>query len=174
MKESVSYAQIQSSLGSLIMLWSNIERTVREEVASAHHGQLPKSAHGIAAVLNAWEAVVRNAHNASPFRTLLALSLRAQLQDHLDVRNGVCHGLVGISASYDNRPATLTWELNDKTRSITWQELQVNFSFLSKAPRAIQMISKHGREVPGSRLIDSPETRKWWRSEYGLELLDAG
>ncbi len=173
MIENVSFEQIRGSLGSLILLWSKIERAARDEVASAHDGQLPKSAYGIAAVLNAWEAAVRDAQNASPLRTLLALTLRTQLHHPLDIRNGVCHGLVGLSAAYDNQPATVTWELNDKTHSITWQELQVNFAWLSKVPFAIKMISNHNQEKTGSRLIDCPENRNWWRSEYGLELSEA-
>ncbi len=47
MKENVSFEQIRGSLGSLLLLWSRIERAAREEVASAHDGQLPKSAYGI-------------------------------------------------------------------------------------------------------------------------------
>jgi len=172
MEENVSYEQIQGTLGSLLLLWSRIERAARDEVASAHDGQLPKSAYGIAAVLNAWEAAVASGKNASPLRTLLATTLRAQLQHPLDIRNGVCHGLVGVSATYDNKHAILTWELNDEKCSITWRELQVIFSWLSKIPSAIAMISSHNQETMGSRLIDTPEKRNWWRSEYGLELLE--
>ncbi|WP_108813406.1 hypothetical protein [Loktanella sp. Alg231-35] len=172
-KENVSFEQAKISLGSLLFLWSSIERAAREEVASAHEGQLPKSAYGIAAVLKAWEAIVRNAQNASPMRTLLALTLRSQLQHPLDVRNGVCHGLVGLSATKNNQPATLTWELNNETQSITWQELQANFAWLSKVPSAIRMISNHRQGEMGSRLIDNFENRNWWRSEYGLELPEA-
>ncbi|AXT24044.1 hypothetical protein D1822_15165 [Phaeobacter inhibens] len=172
-KEDVSFEQIRGSLGSLLLLWSKIERAARQEVASAHDGQLPKSVYGIAAVLNAWEANVRDAKNASPLRTLLAITLRSQLQHPLDIRNGVCHGLVGLSAAFENQPATLTWELNNETRSITWQELQVSFAWLSKVPSAIGMISNHIEEETGSRLIDSLENRNWWKTEYGLDLLES-
>lgn len=99
MVNDVSFEQIRGSLGSLLLQWSAIERAAREEVARAHDGQLPKSAHGIAAVLNAWEAAVVARQDASPLRILLATTLRAQLQDPLDIRNGVCHGLVGLSAA---------------------------------------------------------------------------
>lgn len=172
MTDDVSFEQIKGSLGSLLYLWSQIERAARDEVANAHDGQLPKSAYGIAAVLNAWEAVVSDGKNASSFRTLLAHTLRTQLQHPLDIRNGVCHGLVGLSAAHGNRPASLTWELNGKKRSITWQELQVNFAWLSKVPFAIGMISNHSESKVGSRLIDNSENRIWWQSEYGLELLE--
>ena len=172
MTDDVSFEQIRGSLGSLLLLWSTIERAARDEVASAHDGQLPKSAYGIAAVFNVWEAAVSDGQNASPLRTLLAHTLRTQLQHPLDIRNGVCHGLLGLSAAWGNQPASLTWELNGEKRSITWQELQVNFAWLSKVPSAIGMISNHSEDKAGSRLIDSPENRSWWRSEYGLERLE--
>ncbi|OWY08838.1 hypothetical protein B6V72_18400 [Thioclava sp. F34-6] len=172
-KEHVSFEQIRGSLGSLLLLWSRIETAARAEVTSAHDGQLPKSAYGIAAVLKAWEATVSDAQNASPMRTLLATTLRNQLQYPLNIRNGVCHGLIGLSATMENQPATLAWELNEETRSITWQELQDIFAWLSKVPSAIGMFSNHSQKIIGSRLIDSFENRIWWRSEYGLELLGA-
>ena len=68
MVNNVSFEQIRGSLGSLLLLWSAIERAARKEVARAHDGQLPKSAHGIAAVLNAWEAAVVARQDASPLR----------------------------------------------------------------------------------------------------------
>jgi hypothetical protein len=46
----VSYERISGSLGSLLLLWAAIERSAREEVVRVH-GQFPRSAHGIAAVL---------------------------------------------------------------------------------------------------------------------------
>lgn len=170
MREDVTFEQIRGSLGSLLWLWSAIERAAREEVGRAHDGQLPKSAHGIAAVLNAWEAAVLGGQNAAPMRSLLASKLRARLQDPLDIRNGVCHGLVGLSAEYGGRPATLTWELNDVVRSITWEELQTTFSWLSKVPSAISMISNSPMEKFGSRMTDTAENRGWWLVEYGLDL----
>lgn len=172
MVNEVSFEQIRGSLGSLLLLWSAIERAAREEVARAHDGQLPKSAHGIAAVLNAWEAAVLARKDASPLRILLASTLRAQLQDPLDIRNGVCHGLVGISAAFGNRPATLTWELNGVKRSINWDELQTDFSWLSKVPFGIGIISNSLQESSGGRMTDTHENREWWRDEYGLDLLE--
>ena len=171
MKKSVSFDQIRGSFSSMLLLWSAVERAAREEVARAHDGQIPKSAHGIAAVLRSWEASIEGAERASPFRILLASTLRTQLQGPLDIRNGVCHGLAGLSAASNNRPATLTWELNDKEHSITWEELQELFSWLSKVPFAIAMISSSTTEEPGSRMIDNVENREWWREEYGLDLL---
>lgn len=149
MTKDVTFEQISGSLGSLLLLWAKIERLARDEVAQIHGGCLPKSAYGIAAVLNAWEAAVVAARPEVPLRALLAATLRAQLQEPLNVRNGICHGLVGISSTHGGRPATLIWEINDVKRGITWEELQATFAWLSKVPFAISTISNSRAEQVG-------------------------
>src|SRR5690606_9176721 len=99
MDTEVTYFQMQGTLGSLLLIWAELERTIRDEVSRAHGGILPKSAHGIAAALNAWEAAMTKDRQTRPFQALLASQVRAQLQRPLDIRNGVCHGLVGVSAA---------------------------------------------------------------------------
>ncbi len=170
----VSFEQIRGAIGSLLLVWSRVERAAGDEVARAHKGQLPKSAHGIARVLEAWEATVVAGREASPFRSLLASTLRVQLKEPLDFRNGVCHGLVELSASRGDQPATLTCELNNTKRSLTWDELQSLFSWLSKLPYAITMISNSPLERLGGRMTDTRENREWWRVEFGIELSSQG
>lgn len=168
MTKEVTYEQVSGSLGSLLQLWAAIERQARKEVTDLNKGSLPKSAYGIAAVLNAWETALVARVSAGSLRPLLASRLRVQLQELLNVRNGLCHGLVGLSSAYHGKPAALTWEINDVKCSITWDELQANFSWLSKVPRAISMISNASSEKLGNRMIDNLENREWWLSEYGI------
>lgn len=137
----VTYEKISASLGSLLLLWAAIEQAARDETAQLHGGCLPKSAYGIAAVLNTWEAAIIAMRPEPPLRAMLAAKLRSELRVPLNIRNGVCHGLVRISSAYDGRAAALTWEINDATRSITWDELQSMSSWLSKIPSAISMIT---------------------------------
>jgi hypothetical protein len=170
MTDDVSFEQMKASIGSLIILWSRIERAGREEITRANDGILPKSVHGIAATLSAWEASVSHRRNVEPLRALLASALRAQLQDPLVVRNGVCHGIVALSASYHDQPASLCWEFKDIKRSLTWNELQVMFSWLSKLPFAMSMISNTESGVLGNRISDNAENREWWTAEFGIVL----
>jgi hypothetical protein len=170
MTTDVTYEQVSGSLGSILLLWAAIERQARKEVAGLQNGCLPKSAHGIAAVLNAWETAVVAAASIGSLHALLASTLRAQLQEPLSVRNGVCHGLNGVSSAYDGKPAALMWEIDGVKRSIAWDELQAAFSWLSKVPLAISMISNSPTEKLGSRIIDSAENREWWLAEYGIRL----
>ncbi|WP_406720730.1 hypothetical protein RPE78_12400 [Thioclava litoralis] len=172
MEEHVSFEELKGALASLLLLWSKIEKVTRAEIARTYDGQVPKSAYGIANSLNAWVATIENAENTSPFSKFLALKLREQLQHPLNIRNGLCHGLAGVSASQDNKPASLTWEMNDETGSVTWQELQIIFAWLSKIPIAIRIISSHRHAKVGSRLVDNSENRDWWNSEFGLKGLE--
>jgi hypothetical protein len=170
MTDDVSFEKMKASIGSLIILWSRVERAAREEITRANDGVLPKSVHGIASTLSAWETSVLDRTNVEPLRALLASALRAQLKDPLDVRNGVCHGIFAVSASYHDEPASLCWELNDTKRSLCWNELQTMFSWLSKVPNAISIISNTESEVLGNRISDNAENREWWTAEFGIAL----
>ena len=164
----VSYDEIKGSLGSLLFLWAAIEKEARDRVEHAHGGRLPKSAHGISAVLDAWEATVRSEQDTS-LRASLASTLRVRLRRPLDIRNGVCHGLVGWRAARGDRPATLTWEMGGTRSSISYEELQDLFGWLSKVPGAMAIMSDNSAEGLGNRMADNPENRDWWKAEYGLD-----
>jgi hypothetical protein len=166
----VTFEQINGAPKSLLLLWSRIERTAREEVARANGGVIPKSAHGIAAVLNAWEQSVIAKQQPACLRASAAKVLRAQLQEHLGVRNGICHGLDDVSCAYGGMPAMLTWSINGHKDSITWDELQASFSWLSRAPRAIETISTASSDTIGNRMLDNSDNRAWWLVEFGLNL----
>jgi hypothetical protein len=170
MTNEITYAQISGSICYLLQLWAAIEKQVRIEVSSAYSGNPPKSAYGIAGVLNAWEQGVIMGASPGTLRVMLASALRAQIQEPLNVRNGLCHGLCGLSASLRDEPASFTWEINEERRSITWDELQADFRWLARVPSAISMISNSSSEKLGNRISDSPENREWWLGEFGIEL----
>ena len=86
------------------------------------------------------------------------------------MRNGICHGLIGISAARGDMPATLMWEINNEKHSVSWEDLQVSFSWLARLPRAFQMISNPSLERLGSRAINNIENRDWWMAEFDLNL----
>ena len=171
MSGEVTYDQAKGAVGSLLFLWSKIERTVRQELAAMHGGTLPKSAHGLASVLNAWEARLVEASEARPLQASLAFEIRARLQRPLEIRNGVCHGLLAISAEFDGRPAGIEWDLNGSRESITWEELQEIFAWLSKAPRAIGMLSRAAAEPDDTKAAKRLPEPGWWASEFGISCL---
>lgn len=162
--EDVSFGQVCASLGSLLYLWCAVERTLRDNVASLYGGELPRSAHSISSILKVWENAMRERQDSLPLCGLLVSSLCAQLRQLLNIRNGVCHGLRGISGSDANQSGSVTWELNGEEHSVSWEELQTSFAWLSKVPFAVEIISRSRPEM----MIDTPGTRAWWESEYGL------
>ena len=164
----VDFDQAKGSVGSLLLLFSRIERSAREELARMKKASPSKPAHGFAAIMNDWVAAIDTMPCELSLTVPLAVSLRAQLQGPIALRNAVCHGLNSISASHGDVPATLGWELNGERGSITWDELQTCFQWLSRVPHAISHISSGPTKKLDCRLKDSVENRAWWMAEYGI------
>lgn len=169
MNEDITFEQMKSAIGSLLMLWARIERTIRTQLSNANGGKLPKSAHGIAAALNTWEAAMQNDSAIRPLQAQLASSIRAELQRPLDIRNGICHGLVGISSSDTDSPATITWRVGETYASITWDELQRVFDLLGKISRAISIISDAAAEKDHAKSASKLPDRDWWIAEFSID-----
>lgn len=165
----VTYGTIKGSVASVVVVWALIEQSARTEIIRAH-GELPKSAHGIAAALDLWHSTVIATQPATSRCAALATILRDRLRKPLEIRNGICHGLYGISASTEKSPATLKWELNGEKHSISWDDLSEMLGWLSKIHHVFAMISSPKVTGVQSRIIDSAENREWWRSEYALDL----
>lgn len=165
----ITYERISGALGSLLLVWASVEKAVRHEVVRAH-GQLPPRARGISAALQTWESAVIASQSANSLGPLLVTTLRRQLQKPLDVRNGPCHGLVGISAATENMQATLRWKINDERHAISRNDLQEQLRWLSRLPQAVSVISNPSLERPGNRATNTAENRAWWRSEFSFDV----
>lgn len=166
--QEVTYEKMSATLGSLLLLWARIEKAFRDEVELRNAGRLPKSAHRVSGVFDAWKEAMLADQARGPLTGRLALALYKQLQAPLAVRNGLCHGLRGISSAGNGRVPALTWELNGETHSVSYQALQHSFQWLSKVPSAVAAISSMNADDLGTRVTDTAENRDWWRVEYGL------
>ncbi|WP_313671504.1 hypothetical protein [Sandarakinorhabdus sp.] len=162
----ITYEKMSGALGSLLLVWAALERSLRSEIIRAKRC-VPEGTHGVGGLLKCWECVVTEKHPADSLGPLLARALQDQLQGPREVRNGLCHGLVGISAATEKIPAKLRWKINDKSHSISWAELQEQFAWLSKLPGAVSLISNPSF---GSRATNNAENREWWRSVYAIDL----
>lgn len=165
----VTFERLSGSLSSLLMLWARIEKSVRAEVIR-FHGYLPKSAYSISALLKEWEGTVIASQPATSLCRSLATALCAQLEKPLRIRNGLCHGLAGIASANAEEPAKLYWQLNGEDHSISWQELQELFAWLSRIPDAVRLISNPSLERIESRGRDTAENRDWWLMEFAIVL----
>lgn len=168
--EPITFEQVRSSLGGLLLVWSALERDTRKILAQLNGGTLSKMPHGASALFNDWQAKVTKVESSSPFRALLIRRLRLQLQEALEIRNGLCHGLMGYNASLGDQPARLGWELDDGPRSITYHEMVDMLGWLSRINRALSLLTRAPNGGPGCRLIDTAENRGWWAEEFGLRL----
>lgn len=159
------------ALGSLLLLWSEIERSTREEVLFLNEGGVaPKPGYGFAALLREWDKRVIAKHPSGSAPALLASALTGELRKAQKIRNALCHRLDGISASQEEKPAALTWRTANGTGRITWPELQISFHRLSKYPRAMSILSRYDAMNFDRMRLDDAENRQWWFDEFGLSV----
>ncbi len=98
--ETVTFDQIKATIGSMVFLWSGIEGALDVAIRKMHAGERPKSAHGISRSIDLWSLnVLRNEDGREP-QVRLCRRVADHLNDACRIRNLVCHGLVGINASY--------------------------------------------------------------------------
>ncbi len=169
MTEDVSFDKMKGSLGSLLLLWSEIEQSTRKELAQITDSPPPSPSHGMAAVLRDWETATTARHQTNPFAIVIIKAVVAQLRAGLKIRNALCHGLTGISAARNQTPAALKWQINGEEGRITWLEMETWFSQLSRLSRAIWYLSQ-STATNQTRLKNTPENRDWWSTEHGVDL----
>jgi len=136
---TVSVCDMQACLGSLLFLWADIEREMRDQVVR-HCGMVPRPSHGIAACLRSWRSSLPHTNDIRQFRGRLADSLIQQLHPALKMRNGLCHGLTGYSSGSE-RSAHLLWRLNGEDGRVSYEELQTLFSWLARIPQAFSLVA---------------------------------
>jgi hypothetical protein len=163
------FQDIRGSIGSLIWLWSRIERCAEGiETEPASHEKTPWS-RSVSGRLESWQKKMQSKAAESPFRAALARQLRSDLRKASRVRNGVCHGLSGIEGAHGDSPGRLIWRSGSKQESLTWAEIQVHLAWLSKIPAALEILDRGDLRAWG-RLVDTPENRVWWAEEFGILL----
>ena len=168
MTEAVTYERICGTVASLLFLFASIENEAREVVCKAGSSKDLTKVFGARGVLLVWKTLLQKDREARPEEALLAERLWAQIQEPLNVRNGICHGLIGASAEWREVPATLCWRGKDGTISLTYDELQDMFAWLSRIPQAMAMVSHAVCAKDATKLRPFPK-RDFWESEFGIQ-----
>lgn len=169
MLEAVSYERITGTAASLLLFFSRIETEAREIIEKAGASARLKRVRGARGSLREWRDLILEQQETRPYEAKLANALWGQIQEPLDIRNGVCHGLCGASASRGDPHATLTWRANGNTRSMTYGELQDVFAWLSKVPRAMSMISHAACAKDIAKIRPLPQ-QDFWAVEFGIKI----
>lgn len=149
----VTFDQMKGTIGSLVWLWSEIERELVAAIRRLHAGDVPKSAHGIHRSLDLWSKCILHGGQDREPQIQLCQRLIHLLRDALDIRNLVCHGLTGISAQLHptGREAHLTVQLSDDRRILTWSELEEMFAWMSQAKWLIRDLTAAAMDSDAAR-----------------------
>jgi hypothetical protein len=154
--DTVTLVQMKGAIGSLLFLWSDIERSLRAATQTELFASNRKSVHLISQALDVWSERVLQAGVDRPLQTELCQQLVRHLREALAIRNLVCHGLIGYSAEAPHRSqeAHLLVERDGSTRVLTWGELQAMFEWMSRSRWLIDELTWAAMEKDGAASED--------------------
>ncbi|PXW65653.1 hypothetical protein C7964_1158 [Loktanella sp. PT4BL] len=132
--QTITFDQMKGTIGSLLYLWSGIEKSLNVAIENLHGENVPRSVHGISRSIDVWSLAIKQTDQTSTLRADLCDRLVKMLKEALVIRNLVCHGLIGISARLhiDDPEAHLKVQLGDDMRLLTWHQLDEMFSWMSR------------------------------------------
>jgi hypothetical protein len=136
----VTFDQMKGAIGSLVWLWSEIEKELRVAIQRLQSDDPPKPVQGIRRSLDVWSTFILDVEQGRELQIHLCTRLKDALTEALAIRNLVCHGLIDITAKLHptGREAHLTVELSDDRRILTWSELETMFGWMSQAKWVIR------------------------------------
>jgi hypothetical protein len=133
--DTITLDQMKAAVGSLLFLWSDIERALRAAFATEPFAGNRKPVHLISQALQVWSERVMPRGGDRPLQRELCQRLHELLKDALLVRNLICHSLIGYSAQppYQTQEAHLLVAIGEETRALTWNELQAMFRWMARS-----------------------------------------
>lgn len=142
--EPVSFVEMKASVGSILFLWSSIERELAKRIETLGSGANKNGAHTIAQKIARWESLQAAVSVDRPEHHALLQEIRERLNGALEIRNRIAHGVIGITADpFGYRgDAHLETELNGEKRKHTYPELEQSMRILSHLVWAIGSLSE--------------------------------
>ena len=139
----VSFVEMKASVGSILFLWSSIEREITRRIVQLDDGKSRNGAHTLAQKIARWESQQAMVCAERPEHRELLAAVRTRLRMALELRNRIAHGLVGITADpFGNRgDAHLETELNGEKRKHAHSDLEHVMRVLSQLVWAIGGLS---------------------------------
>lgn len=159
--DTITLDQMKAAVGTLLFLWSDIERSLHAAIETELFNGKPSSVHQISKALRVWSERVAEAGEGRPLQTALCLQLYSSLKEALVVRNLVCHGLVGYSAEvpHKSQAAHLLVDLGADRRVLTWAELQTLFQWMSQSRWLIRALTEAATERDTA--VSESSLREW-------------
>jgi hypothetical protein len=145
----VTFVEMEASVGSILFLWSSIEREITKRVEELDDGQSRTRAHTLAQKIARWESLQASVCTERPEHQDLLMEVRTRLMMALELRNRISHGLIGITADpFGNRgDAHLETELNGEKRKHARSDLEHVMRILSHMAWAIGSLSDAARQT---------------------------
>lgn len=154
--DTITLDQMRGAVGSLLFLWSDIERSLQAVIQTELFARDGPPVHQLSRALSLWSQRVMAASQGRPRQAQLCRRLTRLLSEALAVRNLVCHGLVGYYAqvSHGSQEAHLLVELDTDRRVLTWSELQGMFRWMSRSRWLIEALTGAAMERDAARSED--------------------
>ena len=139
----VTYVEMKASVGSILFLWSSIERELTKRIDQLDDGKSRNGAHTLARKIARWESLQAAVCAERPEHQAVLKEVSARLLIALELRNHITHGLIGITADPfgQHGDAHLETELNGEKRKHTHSDLENVMRNLSHMVWAIGSLS---------------------------------
>ena len=93
----VTFVEMKASVGSILFLWSSIEREITKRVEELGDGKSRNGAHTLAQKIARWESLQASICAERSEHQDLLKEVRVRLMMALELRNRISHGLIGIT-----------------------------------------------------------------------------
>lgn len=118
-----SYVEVKASIGSTLILSSKLERELRMAIAALGPPDAGTMPRGIGPLLEAWRGLQRPHFDAEAHANLVDRFL-VLVNDARNLRNALCHGLVGIEAGSHGTLGCVTVDHAGERRTYTSVEIE--------------------------------------------------
>lgn len=144
----VSLLEMKANIGSLLFLWSSVEREITKRIEQLEDETIKSTPHTFVQKIVRWESLQVAVCNERPEHRKLLTEVSVRLGVARELRNRIAHGLVGITADpFGNRgDAHLQTELNGETRQHAHSDLEHVIRILSHMVWAIGALSDAARQ----------------------------
>ncbi len=142
--QRISYDRISGTIGSMVWLWAEIERSLKGSILTMG-GEV---SFGISSNLRVWSGLMQSNDPACALQNQIVERVAAHLTDALRIRNAICHGLTGISAQREDVAACLWVQLGDGPEErLEWDRLKALFDWMSRCEGVIANLTGAAREA---------------------------